>query len=174
MFPKFYIFAENKEFIAQFCSGKIAHPFNYYLGTKLLLADKETSRYMVCFHGSGDNHTVANDLKWHHDIQENLVSFNFPDYDKDRREDDPKLETFGSIQELLPALYVLKNLIIDGDLKSISLYGFSAGGGVAVNVIAILSGTRFEKELQSIGIDKSTRSSMLSAIQNGMVILDCP
>ena len=168
------ILAENKEFISQFCTKKINHPFNYDLDVKLISADAVTSGYMICFHGSGANNKIADTLKSYNVIQDNLVSFNFPDYNKDKLEDDPKLSTFGTIQELLPALYVIKNLVIDGNLKSINLYGFSAGGGVLVNILTVLSGNRFRQELQDIGITKENKSEILTAIQNGLIILDCP
>lgn len=168
-----FLYPENKEFIQIFCARQ-NHPFNYNLDLKLIPAQQKTDQYMICFHGSGANNKIADTLKTYNVIPDNVVSFNFPDYDNDKLEDDPTVSTFGTIQELLPSLYVLKNVIIDGELRSINLYGFSAGGGVIVNILAILSGTRFESELLNIGITKGNKEQILTALQNGLIILDCP
>lgn len=167
-------FPKNKEFITQFCSNNIEHPFNYDLNVKLISRNTDNSEYMLCLHGSGGNNTIADAVQSYNVVQDHLVSFNFPDYNNDNPEDDPRLSTFGTIEELLPALYMLKKLIIDGGLVSINLYGFSAGGGVIVNVLAVLAGNRFAQELAEIGITKDNKAHILSAIQNGLIILDCP
>lgn len=168
------IFAENKEFIVQFCGNKVAHKFNYDLAIKLVKSESDNADYMVCCHGSGANNTIADSLKSYNVIADNLVSFNFPDHDMDRLDDDPTLSTFGTIQELLPALYVIKNLVIGGNLKKINLYGFSAGGGVVINILTVLSGGRYNKELQDVGITEENKAKILGAISNGLIILDCP
>jgi len=129
---------------------------------------------MICFHGYGGNYQITTDLKKSGLIDATLVSFNFPDHDLQEKSYDPHKASFGTIQELLPALYVLKKCIIDEAMDSIDLYGRSAGGGVLINLIATLNSDRFNSELQQIGIETAEKKRLLNAIQNGLVILDVP
>lgn len=162
------IIAENKGPIMEFCSGKISHPFNYDLDVKLIQGDTENSDYMICCHGSGTNNKIADTIKSYGVVKDYLVSFNFPSF-----EEYSSIATCGAIHELA-ALYVLKNVVIDGGLNKINLYGFSAGGGVIINVLSVLSNNRFEQELLSIGITQEHRQQILAAIANWLTILDCP
>ncbi len=129
---------------------------------------------MICFHGYGGNCNLITDLKDSGLIDSTLVGFNFPDHDISEKTYDPNQLTFGTIAELLPALYVLKKYIIDDNMQSIDLYGRSAGGGALINVIAILNTGRFSDELQNIGIGIEEKKQLLTAIQNGLIILDVP
>lgn len=129
---------------------------------------------MILFHGYGANYQIADVLKKSECIDATLISFNFPDYDQHARGRDPLRATFGTIDELLPAFYVLKKYVLDGNLVSVDLYGYSAGGGALVNVIAILNTSRYDTELRQIGINESGKKRLLQAIQNGVTILDVP
>lgn len=133
-----------------------------------------SSRTMILFHGYGANYKIAEYLKQLDCIDATLVSFNFPDHDLQERNYDPHKATFGTINEILPALYVLKKYVIDQHKESIDLYGFSAGGGVVINLIAILNSSRYDSELKQIGITDKEKNQLLKAIQNGIVILDVP
>lgn len=147
--------------------------FNYDLHISSWPGTNE--RMMICLHGYGDNYKIASSLKHLKCIEATLVSFNFPDYDiKEDREYDYRKATFGTIDELLPALYVLKQIVIDKDVDSVDLYGFSAGGGALINVIGVLNTSRYDKELKEIGIRALERERLLSAIQRGIIILDTP
>jgi hypothetical protein len=101
-----------------------------------------------------------------------LISFNFPDHDIQDRNGCQL--TSGTSDELLPALYVLKKQVIDRGLKSIDLYGFSAGGGAVVNVIAALNNTAHDAKLKQIGIGHDEKRQLLNGIQRGLVVLDSP
>jgi hypothetical protein len=148
-------------------------PFDYDL--HLFSLEGRSGRVMVCLHGYGDNHKVAQTLRDSNCIEATLVSFNFPEYDiKQGRPYDPQKATFGTIDELLPALYVIKKTIFDRNLDSIDLYGFSAGGGALINVIGVLNSSKHDDALKKIGIGKSEKKRCLSAIQKGLVILDTP
>lgn len=147
-------------------------PFNYDLH---LFSLPGKHRVMVCFHGYGDNHEISLPLKNLHSIEATLISFNFPEYDiKQGRKYDPKNATFGSIDELLPALYVMKQTVVDQYIESIDLYGFSAGGGALINAIGILNTSIYDAQLKKIGIEKAEKEKLLNAIQKGIVILDTP
>jgi hypothetical protein len=147
-----------------------AHPFDYDL--HLTTIPGNNPRTILCLHGSGANYEIAEAL--HELTDATLVSFNFPDYDYQYRNVPDEQISFGTIQELLPPLYVLKNYVIDQGLPSIDLYGFSAGGAAAVNLIAVLNTTRFDVSLQKIGIGASEKKQILSALQHGIVLLDTP
>jgi hypothetical protein len=149
------------------------HPFDYDLHLFSLPGDSQ--RTIICFHGYGDNYQIAQSLKDLYLVESTLVSFNFPEHDiKQGRKYDPKTASFGTIHELLPALYVLKKIVLDNALNSIDLYGFSAGGGTLINVIAVLNTTTYDAELQKIGISAAEKKSLLSAIEKGIIILDTP
>jgi hypothetical protein len=144
------------------------HPFDYDL--HLTAIPGKSARTMICFHGSGANYQLIETLK--DQVEETLVGFNFPDHDF--QSDDPEKASFGTIQELLPALYVLKTYVIDNGLNEIDLYGFSAGGGALVNTLAVLNAPLYDKELEKIGIGAKEKTAILKAIQNGRVFLDSP
>ena len=132
------------------------------------------SRTMICFHGYGGNYKIAETLKNLGMIESTLISFNFPDHDLSERNYDPHQLTFRTIKELLPACYVLKELIIGQGFEAIDLYGRSAGGGALVNLIAVLNTSSFDAELKGIGIGSEEKTMILRAIQRGIVILDVP
>jgi hypothetical protein len=134
-----------------------------------------SKRVMICCHGYGGNYKIAEYIKNLNVTDATLVSFNFPEHDIAERTDyDHNHASFGTMKELLPALYVVKQYVIDQNLKSIDLYGFSAGGGVVINLIAVLNTKTYDAELQQIGIGEREKTKMLQAIQKGVVILDAP
>jgi hypothetical protein len=154
-------------------TGAKGHPFDYDL--HLFSLPGSNKRTMICFHGYGDSYQIAETLKNLYQPKATLVSFNFPEHDiKEGKKYDPKTASFGTIDELLPPLYVMKRIVLDQGLDSIDLYGFSAGGGAVVNAIAVLNGTAHDVELKRIGIGAEEKNRLLSAIQRGIVILDTP
>lgn len=149
------------------------HPFDYDLHISSLPGTNH--RLMVCFHGYGDNYEMASSLKKNIEIEATLISFNFPEYDvKYGRKYDYKKATFGTLNELLPALYVLKSIVIDQGAACVDLYGFSAGGGAVINTIAILNTSTYDTYFEKIGIRRIEKAKILDAIQKGLVILDTP
>lgn len=145
-----------------------ALPFAYDL--HLTLTPGDSSKIMICAHGMGGNYTIANSIN----IDKTLVSFNFPDHDYHTRLIKARKTSFGTIDELLPFLYVIKEcVIIDGN-NEIDLYGFSAGGGAVVNVLAVLNTSRYDDRLKEIGIEQEEKETILQAIQKGQIILDTP
>jgi hypothetical protein len=145
----------------------------YPLKIRVLPGREADEPVMICFHGSGSNNKIADIIHSYDVVDHHLVSFNFPDHDI-RDDRDPQHTTCGSIAELLPAFYVLKKTVVDGRMDQVYLYGFSAGGGAIVNVIALLNSNRYEEELKGIGIGLAEKQQIKQAIKNGLVILDCP
>ncbi len=129
---------------------------------------------MVCFHGYGADYQIGKIIKSSGLIGATIISFNFPDYGRIQNVTDPNMATFGSIQELLPAFYVLKTCFLDKGLDAVDLYGFSAGGGAIINLIAVLNTPMYDAELEKIGMTDADKKKLLNAIQNGIVILDVP
>jgi hypothetical protein len=148
------------------------HPFNYDL--HLFTIPGKTSRTMILFHGYGSNYKIAEQVKRVDGITDTLVSFNFPEYDLPIRKKEILNFSFGSFEELRPAFYVLKKIVIDENRDVIDLYGYSAGGGVLVNVLGTLNSSLYDSELQKMGIDQKGKRNLLDAIQKGMIILDVP
>ncbi|MFY7842801.1 MAG: hypothetical protein ACOVOR_02155 [Rhabdochlamydiaceae bacterium] len=137
------------------------------------------------FHGKNDEllimlHGYQADWKWAkylHScgfIEDTILGFNFPDHDCINRKLPPESYCFGTIEELLPAFFVLKQCVIDQKKHKINICGFSAGGGALINILSILNSHRFEKELQQIGINAKEKKEILSAIQEGIVVLEVP
>lgn len=149
-----------------------AQAFDYDL--HLTCIPGTNSRTMICFHGYGASYGIAQTLKNLGLIESTLISFNFPDHDLPQSGYNPHSLTFGTIQELLPAFYVLKKQVIGQQLESVDLYGYSAGGGVLINLLAILNTSSYDAELKKIGIEDREKSLLLKAIQKGIVILDVP
>ena len=151
----------------------LAHPFTYDL--HLASLPGKNGRTMLCLHGYGDNYEIASSLKKLGCIEATLVSFNFPEHDiKKGKTYIPSKASFGTIDELLPALYALKQTLQEQHLESIDLYGFSAGGGAVINVIRVLNTSTYDAQLKTIGIEAAEKKRLLSAIQKGIVILDTP
>ena len=156
-----------------FCSKPTKdHPFAYDL--HLETVPGSSSKAIVCFHGMGMNYEIINYVKQCSKEDATLISFNFPDYSIRIGSFDPNETHFGTIKEILPALYVLKKTVVDNKFKEVTLYGFSAGGGAIINTLAVLNTSTYDNELKEIGIQKSDKKKILAAIQKGAVLLDAP
>lgn len=145
-----------------------SHPFNHDL--HLTSASSSSSRVMIVAHGMGGNYTLAKSVK----AEKTLVSFNFPDHDYGRRKIAAEALTFGTIDEVLPLIFVIKQCVIEEGRQEVDLYGFSAGGGAIVNAIGALNTKRFDSSLENLGIGQKEKCKMLEAIQRGVIILDVP
>lgn len=147
--------------------------FNYDLALKVLGAPQSDADIMICCHGYGGNHRVAQRLGLYKIIPDHIIGFNFPDHDMRPYMDHANV-SFGTIHELLPLIALLKTCVVSGGIQKINLYGFSAGGAAVINTLAILMTNRYEKELQGFGVTNLEKQKILNAIQAGLVILDCP
>ncbi|MDP1880901.1 MAG: hypothetical protein Q8K60_08175 [Parachlamydiaceae bacterium] len=144
------------------------HPFSYDLHLKVKPGNSD--RVMIMAHGMGGDYRIQEFIP----VKDTLVSFNFPDYSYGFRTIEAKKTTFGTIQELLPLLYVIKTVVIDQSHSKVDLYGFSAGGGAIINAIGVLNTNRFDNELQTIGINQNEKVILLDVIQKGIIILEVP
>lgn len=148
------------------------HPFNYDLQLKVLPSEKQDAELLICMHGMGGDSSLCNIMRSNPVIPYHIVAFNFPDYGLRYR--DSHKTTFGTFDEIAPALFVLKKSIVDGKADKVHLYGFSAGGGVIVNILAVLNSNRYDPALQNLGIGEAEKQKILQAIQQGSVILEVP
>ncbi len=149
-------------------------PFDYPLNISVIPGKSNDENVLICLHGFGGNYAIAGVLKSYEVINDHLVSFNFPDHDIANAGYNPHKTAFGTIQELLPVLYLLKRCAVDGKAKAVSLYGFSAGGGAVINTVAVLNSSAYDGQLQKIGILKEHKKTILEALQRGYIILDAP
>lgn len=147
-------------------------PFGYDLGIKIFPGKAEQGSILICCHGYGANNQIGDCVHESGAVKDHIISFNFPDYNL--RNYDPKKSTFGTIAELLPLFYILKKCVIDGQQEKISLYGFSAGGAAVINVLAVLNKALHDPQLKELGISAEGKAKILAALQNGIIILDCP
>jgi hypothetical protein len=147
-------------------------PFDYDL--HLTRIPGTSSKTIVVFHGMGGDYTIAPLIKAQASLNDTLVTFNFPDYGIRDGIYNAKKTSYGSIQELLPAIFVLKKLIVDEQIKEINLYGFSAGGGAIINTLAVLNTSKYDADLKSIGVNQKDKEKILEEVQKGTIILDAP
>lgn len=178
---------KNFLLILLFCSGHLVaintqqlqkalcgpYPFSYLLRARVFPAYNPDADPMVVCHGFGHDCQVGGILRENKCIQDHIISFNFPDANISNENFNAYQTSFGSIQEILPPLYLLKQLVVNG-AERISLYGFSAGGGAVVNVLAVLNRNDYDKDLQTIGINQEMKQKISMALQKGSIILDAP
>jgi predicted transcriptional regulator YdeE len=149
-----------------------AHPFHYDLDLTEINATNSDS-VMICFHGMGGNYTIGQMITACAKIDEKIVSFNFPDAGLSNPFD-PSETSFGTIGDLLPGLFILKKYIVEEKIPKADLYGFSAGGGAIINILAVLNTNTYDQNLLSIGITEADKKQILNAIEKGLIILDVP
>lgn len=130
----------------------------------------KSPKVMILAHGMGANYKIYESVK----VDQTLVSFNFPDHDCFERQIPFERTTFGTFDELIPLLHVLHQQVIQENRTEIDLYGFSAGGGAIVNVLAVLNTHRFDIQLNALGIAQADKIKMLKAVEKGIIILDVP
>ncbi|HVW99816.1 MAG TPA: hypothetical protein VHA52_05215, partial [Candidatus Babeliaceae bacterium] len=106
-------------------------------------------------------------------VSDHLIGFNFPDYNITPFMDHTN-SSFGTINEVLPLLYLIMRCIVDLKLSSINLYGFSAGGAAIINALAVLNQTIYDQSLKKIGISSIIKKRMIRALEHGLIVLDCP
>ncbi len=147
--------------------------FSYNLDIKIIASKTPTEEITICCHGYGHNRNIINALSAHHALPGNLLGFNFPDHDI-TNQSDYHHSTFGTLNEILPLLYLLKFYACDLKLPLINLYGISAGGGAIINALAILNQYSHADQLQKIGITLDHAKQILATIENNQIILDCP
>ncbi len=150
------------------------NPFSYDLGIKIIPSENMAhNQVTICCHGYGHNNKIVDNVHSYKSISGTLIGFNFPDYNITLDSDHHKA-AYGSIDEILPLLYILKCCIIDLNVPTINLYGFSAGGGAIINALATLNQTYHDESLEKISIFKETKKQLLDVLEKGLIILDCP
>jgi hypothetical protein len=143
--------------------------FDYNLGINIIASKNSNNEVTICCHGYGHNNQIVDEVH----SPGNLIGFNFPDYNINPSIDHKKA-AYGTINELLPLLYILKRCVIDLKLPKINLYGFSAGGGAIINALGLLNQNNYEKELNNIGVTAEVKKQIINALEQGIIILDCP
>lgn len=149
--------------------NKSSTPFNYPLNINIQSGHTANEDVILCCHGTASDSSLANVIASYRIVNEHIIGFNFPDYGKRTSSG-----TSGTIQELLPAFYMLKLICIDANVPKVSLYGFSSGGGAVINLIAVLNQNVYDGELSKLGINLAEKERIRKAIQNGVVLLDAP
>lgn len=153
-------------------SFALVHPFKYDLHYNHIKG--EQPHLIVFMHGYGGDYKLAERIKAQANLKSHVVSFNFPDHQIIHTSKNPHLTTFGSIQEILPVIFVLKNCIIDQKYEQIDLYGLSAGGGALINLLVVLNTKKHDIELQKLGITPEEKQKICNVIQKGTILLDAP
>lgn len=148
------------------------NPFNYDL--HILRIPGSNGKTMVCLHGKGGDYSIAHNVKESSGLSDTIIGFNFPDYGIRAGQKSIDEISYGTIDELLPAIYVLKKVIIDEGQKEVNLYGFSAGGGALINILGALNTAEYDRALKKIGIHQKEKEQIVNVISKGNIILDTP
>lgn len=148
--------------------------FSYPIDIKSFKGKSSNENVLVCCHGYGSDNSLGDIIHQSKVSPCHIVSFNFPDYNIYSRGFDPKTTCYGTPYEILPALALLKTLAVDANADTISLYGFSAGGGAVVNILAALNTDKFDALLPQWGIALDDKPAILKALQKGVILLDAP
>lgn len=154
--------------------------FHYNLGIEHIVDNTPAMRInhkrpTIYFHGWGDTKNSAKLFKAYADVLPgDIITFNF----RDRGVIIPKLHhsNLGQLPDVLSGLYVLKWTKEMVGVEAFDLYGYSRGGATILNLIAVLNDTHgtYDQELARIGITPTERATLLSLIQKGTIVLDCP
>ncbi len=128
------------------------------------------TQIMITCHGSGANKQIGYHVA--PKVSMPVLTFNFPDHDIDENFD-VYASTFGTLDEYLPLIYLLK-ASVSGGISSINLYGFSAGGGAIIVTLALLNNPSYAQELTKIGVNQDDVKAILKAVSRGIIILDAP
>ncbi len=179
IYMRFYVIVVCVLFSAFSCCSKAKqeavsyeHPFSYDLHlTQFMRSPREA---IICFHGAGGDYKIMNHVHEYAKTDATVIGFNFPDHNLRIGFFDPQKTHFGTIEEILPVLYILKKVVIDQGFKEISLYGFSAGGGAVINTLATLNTSLNDDDLNAIGIGRKEKKKILAAVQKGKILLDAP
>ncbi len=121
------------------------------------------------------NKKHAHLLKLYDVLPGDIITFNFPD-GVWRAPIPLWYSSLGQLSDVLPALYALSYAYDTFGLKAIDIFGYSRGGAVAVNMLAVLhnkTGT-YDTALAEIGITATKRKQLIALIENGSVVLNCP
>jgi len=132
-------------------------------------------RPTIYFHGWGDIKNSAKLLKAFCDVLPgDIVTFHF----RDRGVIIPKIRfaNLGQLPDVLSAIYTLKWTVEKLQPEAIDLFGYSRGGATVLNTIAVLNDTTgiFDAELARIGVSSIMRKQLLTLIQKGCHVLNCP
>lgn len=146
--------------------------FNYNLGVKVIHVN-DHSEVTICCHGYGHCNKIVESVAAQKLFAGQLIGFNFSDYGITPGSDHNKSK-YGTIDELLPLMYLMKYCACNLSFRKLNLYGFSAGGGAIINVLAILNQSSYKEQLEKIGIFPAHAKMIITALKQGQVVLDCP
>lgn len=132
----------------------------------LIRGASDDEEVVIACHGYGGDWKIVEQLSEF--LPFHAIGFNFPDHGCETYIKDPYSLHFGTMDELTPLIRIMRQCVVEGGIKKIHLYGFSAGGGAVVNALAVLNNGRYG------AVPLAEREAILKAVQKGTVILDCP
>lgn len=102
-----------------------------------------------------------------------LIVFNFPEVIDSGY--NPSHASIGQWPDIKVLLHIL-NLMRGRGETAIGIRGFSRGGAVVINSIAILQDDKnlYDKQLGDMGIDQGKRLAIINMIKNGHLVIECP
>ncbi len=153
---------------------------NYTLGIEHIIDADPTkvvdhTRPTVYLHGWGDTKNSAKLIKANCDVLPgDIVTFNFRDAGVILAK--WRYSNLGQLPDVLSALYAIKWTKDNTGAKAIDLFGYSRGGATLLNTLAVLNDDSgaYDADLQRIGITAQERSEILTLLQRGCHVLDCP
>lgn len=139
---------------------------------QVTVVDKHPTLFL---HGWGGSKRDATVLKYEYQtLPGTVIAFNFPDAHGFLSI--IAKTNFGQLNDVLAALYVLKQVKDTQSPNAVDLFGHSRGGAVAINMVHVLADTSctYDEALKKIGITPIDRKELLQLILNGSITLDCP
>lgn len=136
----------------------------------------KSGRKTVYLHGFGASKRAAKLLKGCYGTQRlpgDIITFDFADANNNGM--DLSQSSLGQWNDIKTALYVLKKLHDAGETE-IGINAHSRGGATAINMVAVLTDTKgkYNTRLSELGIDDTTRTAILTMLQRGHIVLECP
>lgn len=166
--------ADAQQLRSLFVNSSTQNPFHYNMSITILPSHNQNADVMLLLHGYGSDNSIASILQSYGHLSNHLIAFNFPDFRIEDRGYNLSKSVYGSIDEILPVIYMLNKLVVEGKHDKVNLYGFSAGGGALINTLTILNTDQYDQPLLSIGVGEQQKKQILAAIQNGWILLDAP
>lgn len=135
-----------------------------------------SGRKTLYLHGFGGNKDTASVLKQYHGSERlpgDVVTFDFADANNGTM--DTTKSSLGQWNDIKTALYVLNTLHESGETE-IGITAHSRGGATAINMVAVLVDRtgQYDDRLAELGIDAVRRKALVSMLQNGHIVLECP
>jgi hypothetical protein len=147
------------------------NPFSYNLDVRYSSGTNQT--VLLCNHGFGGNsQSVINRVR--PNTSDTIIAFNYIDHDFSHETGDDTKTVIATPLEIMPLIYILKKLVVDNNISTLSLYGYALGAANIIYAIDMLTTQTHDDFLKSFNITESDKTSIMQALRKGTILLDVP